>query len=643
MAHEPARVGLPGIGSGFVARPELSSRLDRRARLTVVRGPARAGKSSLVADWLAGPGARETVLWVTRADGVGSRSDYWASVLDELDRFASPVAADEGVGSSADGDGAATVDVRERVLAAFAGLRGPLLLVLDDVGPPGAYWEEVGQDLLAALAATPDLSAIVIGREPLRLEAPGGTVVISLPRARLASDPARTRAQPRRAADAPRARGRQHATARERFAMAAGEAIAERALGRPAESADAARDALAAAREMSHGERSALGTDYPMLLGQAGLCAFAALEPALAHACFHAELAASPRVTLGRRRNVSLSHLALLAALGGRMRRAERLLAEIVEADWALEQRGATPSAPYAVAAAYVAINRGEPGAGAELLDAYGGDRVPAGENWALSAVAHAVCDALGGRAREARAALAAAREARRGRGERAGAEAAGLQTALELLELVSPEPVVVSTRDGAVSGRSAVHLLTVRAVRAALGGRTQTAEELLGRATRFGTSPLQDLAATIARVVIARRTRDELAAPAARIAGIVVEHGLNWPLAFLGDADRAALLDALRAADPTDPPGGAETLRIAFSRIPASAALAPELAELHPRELAVLRGLAATGSRAQLAARSGVSVNTIKTQLRSLYRKLGAGDRAAALARAAELGLISR
>jgi LuxR family transcriptional regulator, maltose regulon positive regulatory protein len=57
--------------------------------------------------------------------------------------------------------------------------------------------------------------------------------------------------------------------------------------------------------------------------------------------------------------------------------------------------------------------------------------------------------------------------------------------------------------------------------------------------------------------------------------------------------------------------------------------------------ELAVLRGLATGLSRREIGARLYISLNTVKTHTRELYRKLGASSRADAVARAEALGLL--
>jgi LuxR family maltose regulon positive regulatory protein len=64
-------------------------------------------------------------------------------------------------------------------------------------------------------------------------------------------------------------------------------------------------------------------------------------------------------------------------------------------------------------------------------------------------------------------------------------------------------------------------------------------------------------------------------------------------------------------------------------------------LVELTRRERQLLEGLAADRSRGQLARAHRVSLNTVKSQLAALYRKLGVGTREDALERARRLGLL--
>jgi LuxR family maltose regulon positive regulatory protein len=91
--------------------------------------------------------------------------------------------------------------------------------------------------------------------------------------------------------------------------------------------------------------------------------------------------------------------------------------------------------------------------------------------------------------------------------------------------------------------------------------------------------------------------------------------------------------------------PGRLPTLAAAVEQDIAAAREGAEahqlLEEPSPAELAVLRGLAAGLSRREIGAELYVSLNTVKTHTRELYRKLGATSRADAIARADTLGLL--
>jgi LuxR family transcriptional regulator, maltose regulon positive regulatory protein len=63
--------------------------------------------------------------------------------------------------------------------------------------------------------------------------------------------------------------------------------------------------------------------------------------------------------------------------------------------------------------------------------------------------------------------------------------------------------------------------------------------------------------------------------------------------------------------------------------------------AELTRKELEVLRLLGTGLSRREIGAQLYVSLNTVKTHHRALYRKLEVESRGAAVSRASELGLL--
>ena len=61
----------------------------------------------------------------------------------------------------------------------------------------------------------------------------------------------------------------------------------------------------------------------------------------------------------------------------------------------------------------------------------------------------------------------------------------------------------------------------------------------------------------------------------------------------------------------------------------------------IHPRELEVLRLMAAGQSNSQIAEQLVVSIGTVKTHVHNICGKLGSRNRIEATARARELGLV--
>lgn len=103
-------------------------------------------------------------------------------------------------------------------------------------------------------------------------------------------------------------------------------------------------------------------------------------------------------------------------------------------------------------------------------------------------------------------------------------------------------------------------------------------------------------------------------------------------------------LLEAIRTVQAgkalIDP---AVTVRVieAFSRQPATRPPPPELAELTPRELEVLRLLARGLSNSEIARELVVSEATVKTHVNRLLMKLGLRDRTQAVVLAYEAGVV--
>jgi LuxR family maltose regulon positive regulatory protein len=108
-------------------------------------------------------------------------------------------------------------------------------------------------------------------------------------------------------------------------------------------------------------------------------------------------------------------------------------------------------------------------------------------------------------------------------------------------------------------------------------------------------------------------------------------------------DEARALVREARQAVESCPDPGvlvellarGERRLRAAGpTRSPASE-------ELTDRELAVLRLLPTKLSLREIGSAQYVSLNTVKSHVKSIYRKLGASSRQEAVERARELGLV--
>ncbi|MBO9577286.1 MAG: hypothetical protein J7480_00775, partial [Microbacteriaceae bacterium] len=143
------RYGAPRLGPDVVDRPRLIAALGaHRAPLTVVRGPAGSGKSTLVARWLettggtdaagAGAGGGAVELWHTRDEPMGTRSSYWSDVIEALarHRLISRASAQHWAQSLLQPQ-----FTRRAVRSALEEIGAPVTLVLENFGPPGRHWD----------------------------------------------------------------------------------------------------------------------------------------------------------------------------------------------------------------------------------------------------------------------------------------------------------------------------------------------------------------------------------------------------------------------------------------------------------------------------------------------------------------------
>ncbi|MFI5897724.1 LuxR C-terminal-related transcriptional regulator [Actinoplanes sp. NPDC051513] len=135
-AVAPATAGDPLLQSKFavpeppsflVARPRLTERLARGVRepVTLVVGPAGAGKTQLVAAWAAEESPGYPIGWITLEEEDGQSDSLWAYILEALRRAGVPFAPS----FNATADRSFLV----RLAAALAEQAEPVVLVLDGV------------------------------------------------------------------------------------------------------------------------------------------------------------------------------------------------------------------------------------------------------------------------------------------------------------------------------------------------------------------------------------------------------------------------------------------------------------------------------------------------------------------------------
>ena len=166
------------------------------------------------------------------------------------------------------------------------------------------------------------------------------------------------------------------------------------------------------------------------------------------------------------------------------------------------------------------------------------------------------------------------------------------------------------------------------------------TAEQCL--AGTAGPVTLRDQIAALVTAAIARRrlgqperATDELGYALAR----AEPHGMYRPFIDGGSAARSALTVLIRP--PSNGAAVAARILQRFELRPAKPAGAPAVVPLTGSELAVLRFLPSHLTNQEIAESLFLSINTVKTHLRSVYRKLGVTTRRQAISAAGRLGLL--
>ncbi len=171
--------------------------------------------------------------------------------------------------------------------------------------------------------------------------------------------------------------------------------------------------------------------------------------------------------------------------------------------------------------------------------------------------------------------------------------------------------------------------------------GELERAAESLDRALGGeveGTHPATLVEGSLLRALVDHAAGDDTAASQALERALEPAEHEPFRDAFLLNGLEVRELLELQAQSGTDHPALLEVLLDGVGQRAPSATL---LAPLTEREERILRYLPTMLSNAEIGAEVFVSLNTVKTHLRSIYRKLDASGRADAVDRARQLGLL--
>jgi LuxR family transcriptional regulator, maltose regulon positive regulatory protein len=136
------KFALPPEQAAIVSRPRLIDALDSGASrpLTLLAAPPGAGKTVLLAGWIAAGGAPGPVAWLSLDSADSDRRRFWRAVLDAMSR----AGVDGAVAALAAGPDQPTHGMVDALAGALADRATPVVLVLDDA-------QEVGERVLADL------------------------------------------------------------------------------------------------------------------------------------------------------------------------------------------------------------------------------------------------------------------------------------------------------------------------------------------------------------------------------------------------------------------------------------------------------------------------------------------------------------
>ncbi|MFJ2503689.1 LuxR C-terminal-related transcriptional regulator [Microbacterium sp. NPDC087592] len=417
--------------------------------------------------------------------------------------------------------------------------------------------------------------------------------------------------------------------AMERIFIWAAESAALRLIGMPERSGQVASRALALFQETDEAEWEAYAAEVPLLCTHLAISLYYSgqQEKAVEWLDYAASLAAVHEM---RHAFHSIALLSGIHALNGDMPEARHYVELIRQSAWPQNQIDGYRGTFYRVAEALLALEEQDSERAREHIRVFGPHRATS-EHWATMALAEAWV-AL--HTQTPAAGLEQLESFRRLRGREASSAHARqtLSRPRALLQLAVGDTATAKNTVQQDARPDRFGTVLERARLALVEGRASDASRLLAQ-TRLEPETARERAeAAAVQAAALHRTAGAAAArrAAESLAVQAADRELSSPLALLPPEDFAFLRGVLAEEAP--------------GRLPAAAVLpsTSDRPRLSARERVVLRELMTGASLRTIAADLNVSPNTLKTQVRSIYRKLDAANRAEAVEKAAAFDLLS-
>lgn len=412
-------------------------------------------------------------------------------------------------------------------------------------------------------------------------------------------------------------------SASDRLFIWVAESAALRVLGLPERAASVAVRALRLLADTSEEDREPYATQVPLLCAQMGISLYYGGSKRQAIECFSYGAA----VATADAYEHAISNLSMLSgihALDGDLPKARHYVQLVRDREWSRGHLDGYQGTFYRVAEAILAIEDSDAARAAQHTATFQPHRETS-EHWLAMATVEALVALRLGRAAMGAEQLESLVELRGREGHNATARRS-LSQVRTLLQLALGNTQAAKGVLHKDAPDDRFETMVERARIALVDDRPRDTLRILSQTGPAPTTPRLRAEALALRTAALARTGGAAGArrEAQTLGALLCDRGLRLPLAFLPQPDAHATWEILtkEAACPIEP-------------VESVLSESPSTPPLTGRERVVLRALTSGKPLTAIATDLGVSPNTVKTQVKSVYRKLGVAGREEAVAAA--------